>query len=307
MKNSFRNRLSAPWLWLGTPAALGFLIAAGAQEARPEPAPDYAEVIAAIQESELGLAPAELEQAALEGVFSAFQSQIQLLAPATETDDAPLALTRFYEPAVGYISAPLFNASAVEVLREAYNRLDSAHVLRGLIIDLRHVSGDHYAAIPHLIGLFTQNEIPLLDWGEGLQTSRPQDLQVKQPLIVIVDATTRRAAEAFAAVVRRARLGLIVGRPTAGQAQSYRTFTLQTGHRLRTFTGRVKLADDTPLDDDGVTPDILTAERPAANLSPSQPEPQPEGALPLPADDPVLARAIEILKGIEIVKKRQRS
>ncbi|MCS1407462.1 MAG: Carboxy-terminal processing protease CtpB [Verrucomicrobia subdivision 3 bacterium] len=284
--------------------------------------PRLPEILQVIREHLPSISEEGLHRAALQGILTEFQSQLELVSSAAVAnerafDGAP-ALTRYYESSIGYIAAPLFDATAATNLKEAYNRLDSEHILHGLIIDLRHVSGNDYEQVSKITGLFTENTTPLFDWGQGIRSSEPQAIQIKVPLVIAIDQTTRGAAEVLAAVIRSANLGILVGQTSAGQAHADKLIPLETGHQLRVPDGTVRLADGTELTSQGVEPDIVVTVSPesdfiagssSAETSPTEPNSPLSGDLPLPTptDDPVLARVIELLKGIGIVERRNRS
>lgn len=280
--------------------------------------PRLPEILEAIRKNLPSISKEDLDRASLQGILTEFQSQLELVSvrSASPAGNASPALTRYYESSIGYIAAPLLDDSATEILREAYSRLKSENILRGLVLDLRHVSGNNYQQVTKIAGFFTQAETPLLDWGDGIRFSEPQALQVEVPLVVAIDQTTRGAAEALAAVVRSAKLGILVGRATEGQASSYKLIPLKTGHQLKIADGQVRLADNTTLGSEGVLPDISvkvssglassaseTADD-VSNVKSADPTGMP---LPPPADDPILARALELLKGIGIVERQNRS
>ncbi len=312
-----RLALAFTLVWSGT-ASLG-------QEPLPAESPPNAvwkreavlprlpEILEAIRENLPSVSEEDLDQAAIQGILTEFQSQLELVSAEAAVAVASPALTRYYESSIGYIAAPLLDGSAVKILQQAYSRLSSENILGGLVLDLRHVSGSNYEQVTKIAGLFTQTEKPLLDWGDGIRFSEPQPIQVEVPLVVAIDQTTRGAAEALAAVVRSAKLGILVGRTTEGQANSYKLIPLETGHQLKIATGRVHLADNSVLDATGVQPDIAVR-APSIADSPAEMDVLDEEnaaandlSLPPPDDDPILARAIELLKGIGIVERRNRS
>lgn len=283
--------------------------------------PRLPEILEAIRQNFPSISKEDLDRAALQGILTEFQSQLELVSAASASlaaRESP-ALTRYYESSIGYIAAPLLDDSASKILGEAYSRLKSENVLGGLVLDLRHVSGNNYRQVTKIAGFFTQAETPLLDWGDGIRFSEPQPVQVEVPLVVVIDQTTRGAAEALAAVVRSAKLGILVGRATEGQARSHKLIPLKTGHQLKVAAGRIRLADNTALGSEGVLPDIPV--RVSSGLAPSSlasetaeevssgknAAPATGMPLPLPADDPILARALELLKGIGIVEHQNRS
>ena len=206
---------------------------------------------------------------------------------------------------------------AFDSIQRGYTQLDSENILQGFILDLRHVSGSHYKALTQIAGLFTSQSIPLLDWGEGIQLASPQSTLVKTPVIALIDETTQGAGEALAAIIRTAKLGILVGRKTSGEVHSYENVPLKSGQTLKLATGQIRLANGEELDSNGIEPDIFVS--PEDTRPPTTPETDSQSdpevietedtlsTLAIPKDDAILTRAFELLKGINIVEGRNRS
>ncbi len=279
--------------------------------------PKLPEVLALIQEHLPEIAAEDLDRAALQGILTEFQSRIEVVptasTPEPAAENVPPALTRYYEASIGYIAAPLIDDNAPVALAEAVTQLDSDHLLAGLVLDLRHVSGNDFEPLLAIAGLLAAPQAPLLDWGAGVQSAKTASRTVNVPLVAVIDATTRGAGEVLAAIIRESKLGILVGEVTAGHVHSYQEMALSTGQSLRLATGQISLADGTVLGSDGVQPDIIATPELNASASDDSIDSElpeaigPGQPLPIPNDDPVLARAIELLKGIGIVERRNRS
>ena len=271
------------------------------------------EIIKVIRQHLPAISQADLDRAALQGILTEFQSQLEVVSaasddsPATATSPPP-ALTRLYESSLGYLALPLMDASAPLSVKTGYSQLVNEHIVKGLVIDLRHVSGSGYNVLPELVGLFTSQPLPLLDWGEGKQPAAPQSVQIKPPVVVLIDESTQGAGEALAAVLRSAKLGILVGRKTAGEAHRIEEVPLESGQVLRLAAGKISLANGQELPAEGISPDIdVPLTEKSAPTDEQQDTPSPGEPLPFPLDDPILARALELLKGINIVEGRNRS
>ena len=265
----------------------------------------------------------DIDRAALQGILTEFQSQLEIVATPVDVvsneqaESGSAALTRYYESSIGYLAAPLINRTALDAIQSASSRLDSEQILDGLILDLRHVPGSDYSILPQITGLFTTRAQPLLDWGEGVQNVVPQSTQIKTPLVALIDETTQGAGEALAAIIRTAKLGILVGRRTAGEARSFEIVPLKSGQALRLATGDIRLADGAALTKNGVQPDIVVAREntlptetsagAASNEPKNNPIPALNAPLGVPADDPILSRGHELLKSLQIVERRKRT
>jgi C-terminal processing protease CtpA/Prc len=126
---------------------------------------------------------------------------------------------------------------------------------KGLVLDLRFANGLNYAEAVKAADFFVSEERLLLDWGTGNAKSTAKDSPFKLPTMVLVNAQTRGAAEALAAVLREARAALVIGGKTAGEANLFREFTLD-GQRVCIASGKVKLAGGDEMPAGGLAPDI---------------------------------------------------
>lgn len=159
--------------------------------------------------------------------------------------------------------------------------------------------------------------------------------------VALADRDTGGGAEVLAALLRLYDKTLIIGQPTAGRAVEYSDLPLPSGKILRVAVAEVVLPDGQSLFPAGVKPDlpvempvsekrqifqvsgekgmapfVYEAERPhlneAALLAGMNPEldaaaegqRRNRGREKLPARDPVLQRAIDLVTSVEIFQKR---
>lgn len=125
----------------------------------------------------------------------------------------------------------------------------------GLAIDLRGNDGGEIRLAGEILDLLTRAPSVQFHW-RGRSYPFPAT-SWNRPLVLIVDGSTRSAAEIFAAAVQARRLGLVIGETTAGQARGSRLAALPDGSRLLLPVSDVTLPDGTSLDRRGVTPDTV--------------------------------------------------
>lgn len=333
---------------------------AGAQAAASDEPADFKEVYDLVRVHLRGLSPAELEQAAVQGLLTALQPRVQLLsngAPAKATAARLVPLARTFEDNVAYVRIEGVEAGLAEAVNAAHRALAETNKPVGLVLDLRFADGDDYAAAVGVTGLFLKTEKAVLDWGGGVVRTKPAAGTIALPVAVLVNRQTTGAAEALAAALREAGAALILGGRTAGMAAMREEFPLKNGQKLLIATAPVKLANGTALSPQGVKPDIevavsreaerayfadayrelmkpevaradsgVSAANPPAGTNRVGRRPRPNEAdlvrarregLPLDADlvtgrepeppravvqDPALARAIDLLKGLAVVR-----
>jgi C-terminal processing protease CtpA/Prc len=265
----------------------------------------------------------------------------------------PITQTTIFEGDIAYLRIAQVEDGLAKAVSAAYQQLKSTNKVSGIVLDLRYAGGSDYAAAAATVDLFVTKSQPLLNWGKGVESSHEKNDAVAVPVAVLVNHETSGAAEALAAMVRETDAGLILGRPTAGEAMVTQDFPLKDGEELRIASAPVTLGDGTALSAQGVKPDIDvtvsgTSERAfyadaflvmpdtnhVAGAAASQsngtnqpPEPvrfneaelvrehkagenpdeelakrPPEPHVPV-VSDPALARALDLLKGLAVVKQ----
>ena len=124
----------------------------------------------------------------------------------------------------------------------------------GLILDLRGNDGGEIRLAGEILDLLTRAPSVQIRW-RGRSYPFPA-VSWNRPLVVLVDGSTRSAAEILAAAVQARRLGVVLGEPTAGQARGSRLERLPDGSRLLLPISDVLLPDGEPLEGRGVQPDV---------------------------------------------------
>ena len=234
----------------------------GVRAAATNDLPDFKEVFDLVRAHLAGAGEAELNRAAVEGLLASLHGKVSLagsgVAPAA-TNAALVSTSFVLENDVAYVRVGQVNTGLAKEISRAQEQLSATNKLKGLVLDLRFVGGDDYAAAAAAADLFTTRKRPLLDWGAGLMESKAKTDALLLPVAVLVNRETGGAAEALAAVLRETGAGLILGGATAGRAMITQEFPLKNGQRLRIATLPVKLGDGTALSVQGVKPDIEVA------------------------------------------------
>lgn len=247
-------------------ALAGWMISArSARAASTNDMPDFTEVYEMLRANLPGTTEAELNRAAIMGLFEQLRGKVSMVGDKGGTESSPIGhLSRVtaIEDEVAYLRVKRVGAELASGLSEALERLSATNQLKGLVLDLRFSAGDDFAAAVAAADLFVAKERPLLDWGDGMVKSKEKSNAVRLPVAVLVNRETVGAAEALAAMVREAGIGLILGRTTAGGAMVAREFSLKNGQRLRIASTPVKLGDGSTIPSQGLQPDIEVAVSP---------------------------------------------
>jgi len=226
--------------------------------------PDFKELYELVHSRLPGLADADLNRAAVQGLLTNLRGKVSLVGEATSDARAGAALisrSTVLENDVAYLRVGGVAAGLEEEINGAYEKLSATNKLKGVVLDLRFAGGDDYAAAAAAADLFVAKEHPLLDWGSGVVKSRNKEDAIRLPVAVLVNRDTAGAAEALAAVLRETGAGLILGGKTAGGAMVGQEFPLKNGQKVRIATSPVKLGDGSALSAQGLTPDIEVAVR----------------------------------------------
>lgn len=234
--------------------ALGFPVAA----APTEPAP-FAEVFQLVRSNLQGVAAAELDRAAVEGFIEALNGRVALVnsePDAGTNSPSPVTQSEVFDGKVGYVRIAHITPELASAITVAAGKLSVSNQLCGLVLDLRYADGSDYAAAVAGVDCFLGKEVPLLNAGHGLLSSTDKTNEIRLPVVALINGQTKAAAEAMAAMLRQAGVGLLVGSRTAGQASVMRDFKLSTGQNLQIAAAPVQLGDAKVISTNGVVPDI---------------------------------------------------
>ncbi len=225
-----------------------------------EPA-GFQEVFSLIRSNLVGMKEAELDRAAVQGLLQQLQGRVALL-----TNDAAgampkvpenlVAQTNVLDGAFGYVRMERVEKGAAGQLVAAVEKLNAGRRLKGTILDVRFAGGQDYSAAAAAAEKFIVGEKPLLQIEGKVLRSNATNAAVAGPVVVLVNGETTAAAEALAAVLRKANVAVIIGGATPGQAGVFMEYPLKNGQRLRLASGMVRLGDGSALTGAGLKPDI---------------------------------------------------
>lgn len=263
----------------------------------------------------------------------------------TEAPPPLLARSNLFEGGLAVVGVGRVAPGLAPALRATLEAWHAATNLHGVVLDLRFADGEDFTSAAQVVDLFLTEPQPVLEWAEHRFDATAKTNALSWRLAVLANRETRGAAEALAAALHELRLALVLGSPTAGEAAVYREFPLRTGQRLRLAVAPVKVGPGGRLlPFDGFTPDIRV-DVPAEDERRYVENPfdaPPAAATPLAAarmprlteadlvrmhrdglggaaprrpraetpptprvTDPVLARALDLLKSLAILESRE--
>lgn len=284
-----------------------------------------------------GIDSERFEKEALRGLLRRMEGRAELIKAgepevtlATELAEP----TKVFEKRYGYLRVHQVEAGLAETIQQGIQGKSDLH---GLMVDLRFAQGRDYGAAVRAANQFVNRDETQLVIGERHLRTGLNENAISGPVAILVNAKTTGAAEALAALLRRNEVGLLIGSRTAGATKVFSVFPLEDGSQLRVATDEVRAGDGEPLSAAGLTPDItveidLMRERgylsdafalPKGRKKPSgrineaalvrqlKLKLNPQAEVPgLPAGgeeerevfDPVLGRALDLLKGLDVLK-----
>jgi carboxyl-terminal processing protease len=147
---------------------------------------------------------------------------------------------------------------------------------------------------------------------EKVFSADPAKVVWKGPVSVLTDVSTAGASEILAAAFANTKRGDIVGERTFGLASDQKLITVDDGSALILTVGNYYNADGKSILEEGVTPTEVVhatavqsedSDGEEVSAAPAASKDQPALPKPLSPDDPVLRKAIELLKAPAPAKK----
>jgi hypothetical protein len=223
--------------------------------------PTFQELYGLLRSNLANVSESELNRAAVQGLLNELQPSVLCItnaAAAIATERGPLvSKATNYEGSFCYLRPDRVEAGVAEELASSYGKIKTPGGLKGMVLDLRFVGGQDYAAAAAFADRFFKTEQPLLDWQSGSARATAKSSAWDLPLMILVNRQTAGAAEALAAALQHGKIGLVIGSHTAGQAQVFKEFQLAPDFCLRVAIANIKVGEDHALSSRGLTPDIL--------------------------------------------------
>ncbi|MBX3726509.1 MAG: S41 family peptidase [Xanthomonadales bacterium] len=189
------------------------------------------------------------------------------------------------EPGLGHVQMAMVQAQTVPELGRRLRQLErDGGPLKGLVLDLRGNPGGALDAAVAIADLFLAEGriVSMSGRMDGTRRSyeaRPGSPWEKLPLAVLIDRGSASAAEIIAAALQDNGRAPVLGERSYGKGSVQNVFALDPGHAVRLTTARYYTPAGRSIQDQGVIPD-----------------PQIEAGDDEGGDDPVLARALALLR-----------
>ncbi len=225
----------------------------------------------------------------------------QKMAIKREVVTVPPVTQKMPEPGIGYLKVDGFPKGKARELAGRAQQLINAGARR-LVLDLRGAAEGEISEGIAAANLFLSHGVITYLQGQKYPrenfTADPSLSPVKLPVAVLVNRGTAGAAEVVAAAILENGRGDVVGEKTFGVGSVQRVIPLDDGAALILSVAKYYSPGGKAIQDHGVTPNVPVAdsdvEEGALPDEDQPPESPPERQAP--KEDPVLKRALEVLK-----------
>jgi carboxyl-terminal processing protease len=161
---------------------------------------------------------------------------------------------------IGYLSLTIFNRTSAEDVEKNLNKLLELKP-RAIIFDLRGNPGGYLSTAVAVADLFLPEGIVVTE--KTTSGDKPPffsdsgDPGEDIPLIVLVDQGSASASEVVAGALKDRGRAILIGQQTYGKGSVQAVSVLSDGSQLRITNGAWYTPDQTPIQDVGLTPDIV--------------------------------------------------
>jgi len=223
--------------------------------------PSFDEVYGLVRSNLVGITERELNGVAVDGLLDRLHPKVLLTrenAAATSSEPAGPALAgqRVFDRSLVYIRVAQVESGLAGAFLSVLRGLADPSPPKGLVLDLRFAQGVDYVEAGRLADCLVASPRKLLICGDEIIEATAKTNVFDCPVVVLINGETRGAAEAVAAALRHAEVGLLLGSQTAGEASLFREFLLSNGRRLRIASVPIRVGDGREIAPAGIKPDI---------------------------------------------------
>jgi carboxyl-terminal processing protease len=201
------------------------------------------------------------------------------------------------EPGYGYVRISQFSETTAADFDAALQALqkESAHSLRGLVLDLRGNPGGVLEAATQVVDAMLSEGVIVTADGRTSDArfevdAQPGDLLNGAPIAVLIDSSSASAAEIVAGAIKDHKRGVLIGQTTYGKGSVQTVMPLSDGGALKLTTSRYHTPSGATIQERGIAPDIVSA-----NIEAQAPQAAAD-AVALLKEDGVVRLALATLK-----------
>ena len=199
---------------------------------------------------------------------------------------------------IGYVRISEFQDNTARDLKKSLETLEQAGPLDGFILDLRNNPGGLLDVAIDVSGLFLPNGTLVLTTkgrvkGQNLEFyAKEEKPHLNEPMVILINGGSASASEIVAGALKDQKRAILMGTKSFGKGSVQTVIPLKDGSALRLTTSLYYTPSGKSIHGEGLEPDVVVEEEPAAGSAKEK-----------PAEDPVLTRAVDLLKGLKVYKK----
>ena len=206
---------------------------------------------------------------------------------------------------IGYIRITEFQDNTPQDLKKALETLEQTG-MDGLILDLRNNPGGLLDVAIEVAEMFLPKGKKIVSTrgrvkGQNLEFLSKVDHPLRvYPIVVLVNGGSASASEIVAGALRDHQRGILMGTKTFGKGSVQTVVPLKDGSAIRLTTSTYYTPSGRSINGEGLDPDVIvedtkeTGEKEAKGI--------PEEMLSHSIRDPVILRAIDLLRGLKVYK-----
>jgi carboxyl-terminal processing protease len=223
------------------------------------------------------------------------------------TQTAPQRIvTQKIDPDIVALRVPTLDAGRTNEIREKLIQLDKQGT-RKVVLDLRDCGRGDFAEAIAIARLFLPSGTVATLKGQTVSkqtfSAEPSKVIWKNPVSVLISASTTGPAEVLAAGIAANNRGDVVGERTLGLASEQKLIPLEDGSALILTVANYYNASGKSIIEDGVAPTVAVhptnedqSDTSDSGNAPTANPNEPAQPRPLSPEDPVFRKAIELLK-----------
>ena len=203
---------------------------------------------------------------------------------------------RWVTPGISYIRITEFQDNTPRDLRKALQEM-RAGGFEGLILDLRNNPGGLLDVAVEVAEIFLEKGKPIVSTkgrvkGQNLEfISRSENPLLAFPMVILVNNGSASASEIVAGALKDHRRAILMGTKTFGKGSVQTVIPLKDGSAIRLTTAKYYTPSGVIIHGRGLEPDVVVEEK----APPGAREPKSE-------EDPLILRAVDLLKGLKVLK-----
>ncbi len=236
----------------------------------------------------------EPEDRVFEVVLTRAVIQIRSIKEAKSVDDR-----------VGYIRLAEFQDNTPRDLEKALERLEAGG-LDGLILDLRNNPGGLLDVAVEVAQTFLPKGRPIVTTKGRVKNqniefvSKSDHPRLGYPIVVLVNGGSASASEIVAGALKDHRRGILMGTRTFGKGSVQTVIPLKDGSAIRLTTSTYYTPSGKSIHGEGLQPDVVVEEEEHKKPAPEALPERPKGK---PLVDPLVHRAVDLLKGLKMYQR----